>query len=353
MASDSKKMPCYKPGRGRQAPNGTVTYYGHIQVAAGKLPPLPPNYKDFPLPCGKCTGCRLERSRQWAVRLMHEAQQHKHNSFVTLTYKDSELPNTGARAAADAARSLSLGLPQPIDNHAYTEARTHEIQEGAASLSKADLTAFTKRLNENSRRKFGNGVKYYACGEYGDRTQRPHYHIAIFGEDFGVDRVFYKNAPSGKPLYRSKTLDRLWPHGGADIGDLTFESAAYIARYVMKKHTGPKAIEHYMRENERGEKYWLTPEFNVMSRRPGIAKKWFDKNRHDVYPHDHVISRGHPAKPPRAYDKWLEQIDPYLLADIKKAREDGPHNPDEETNARLEVRQICAQAKLNQTKRTL
>nr|AVQ10323.1 replication protein VP4 [Gokushovirinae environmental samples] len=346
-------MPCAKPGRGRQAPNGTVTYYGHLQVAAGKLPPLPPNYKDFPLPCGKCTMCKLERSRQWAVRLMHEAQLHERNSFVTLTYKDTELPDTPARAAADSARATSaLGLPQRIDSHARAETHTHEIQPAAASLSKADLQAFTKRLNEDCRRRFGNGVKYYACGEYGDRTQRPHYHIAIFGEDFSDDRFPWKLS-NGKQLWRSSRLERLWPHGDAYIGDLTYESAAYVARYVMKKITGSRAVDHYMRENERGEKYWLTPEFNVMSRRPGIAKKWFDKNKHDVFPHDHVITRGHPAKPPRAYDKWLEQIDPYLHATIKEARENAPHNPEDETNARLEVRETVALAKLNQTKRSL
>jgi len=344
-------MPCYKPGRGRQAPNGTVTYYGHLQIAAGKLPPLPSNYKEYPLPCGQCTGCRLERSRQWAVRLMHEAQLHQANSFVTLTYNDQNLPNAGASSKTHRAGDVRLGSDANTKTPRTRETHTHEIQE-SASLSKADLQAFTKRLNEDVRRRSGNGVKYYACGEYGDKTHRPHYHIAIFGEDFADDRFPWKRS-NNKQLWRSSRLERLWPLGDAFIGDLTFESAAYIARYVMKKQTGAKAVDHYMRENERGEKYWLTPEFNVMSRRPGIAKKWFDKNKDDVFPHDHVISRGHPAKPPRAYDKWLEQIDPYLLANIKKARENGPHNPEDETPARLEARETVALAKLNQNKRSL
>jgi len=288
---------------------------------------------------------------------MHEAQQHEKTSFVTLTYNDDHLPTVSAAASSQSLTAAAKSRPQPDPQNNYPrthETRTHEFIKEAASLSKGDLQAFTKRLNEDVRRRSGKGVKYYACGEYGDRTQRPHYHIAIYGEDFSDDRQFWKNTQSGHLLWRSSRLARLWPHGTADIGDLTFESAAYIARYIMKKITGTKATDHYMRENERGEKYWLTPEFNVMSRRPGIASKWFEENRKDVYPHDHVISRGHPAKPPRYYDKLLEQIDPYLLQEIKADREAAAEKTaGDNTPARLEVREIVALAKLNQTKRSL
>lgn len=344
-------MPCNYPATGRQSPTGTITYYGHIQRAAGKIPPLPPNYKDMPLPCGKCTGCKLERSRQWAVRLMHEAQLHTRTSFVTLTYEDAELPERRA-AQSSARRNVRPELTQPIDRHAHAKTHAHETKE-ASSLSKADLRQFTKRLNQHAIRTFGKGVKYYACGEYGENTDRPHYHIAIYGEDFGVDRAFWKNAQSGNPLYRSKTLARLWPHGGADIGDLTFESAAYIARYIMKKITGTKAEDHYRRVNERGEEYWLEPEFNVMSRRPGLAKEWFMKNKDDVFPHDHVISRGSPAKPPRYYDKLLEQLAPYEYIIMKEARENAPRNAEDQLPHRLEAREIVTLAKLQQRKRSL
>ncbi|QCQ84644.1 replication initiator protein [Blackfly microvirus SF02] len=343
-------MPCYKPGRGRQAPDGTVTYYGHIQIAAGKLPPLPKYFKDFPLPCGKCTGCRLERSRQWAVRLMHEAQLHKKTSFVTLTYKNTELPGSAARNIEDSLRALrSPQLRTALDRRAHAEARAHDDQE--PSLSKGDLKAFTNRLNTAAHRRFGNGVKYYACGEYGETTHRPHYHIAIYGEDFADDRIPWKLS-NGHQLWRSSRLATLWPHGDADIGELTFESAAYIARYIMKKITGAKAHDHYKREKE-GKEYWLEPEFNVMSRRPGIASRWFEQNHSDVYPHDHVISRGHPAKPPRYYDYLLEKIDEHMYDYMKIAREEAPRQEGEETPARLAVRETVALAKLLQNKRSL
>lgn len=328
-----------------------MTYYGHLQKSAGRIPPLPPNYKDIPLPCGKCTGCKLERSRQWAVRLMHEAQLHKKTSFITLTYKTESLPNRRATSQSLSARRTVRPGRDSIAHHAHAETHAHEEQD--ESLSKADLQAFTKRLNQETRRRSTKGVKYYACGEYGDQKHRPHYHIAVYGEDFSDDRTYWKRANSGHILWRSSRLARLWPHGDADIGDLTFESAAYIARYILKKITGTKAHDHYKRWNKEGNEYWLTPEFNVMSRRPGLAKEWFMKNKSDVFPHDHVIARGNPAKPPRYYDKLLEALAPYEHALIKQKREKTPRNAEDQTPARLEAREIVTLAKLNQNKRSL
>lgn len=292
---------------------------------------------------------------------MHEAQLHKKTSFITLTYNNNHLPTPGASSQSLTAPGTSAWLRtrkhhtnERPNTHAEPHAHGLTKQDATGSLRPADLQAFTKRLNEDVRRKSGKGVKYYACGEYGDRTYRPHYHIAVYGEDFSDDRQFWKHSQSGNLLWRSSRLKRLWPHGDADIGELTFESAAYIARYIMKKITGNKALDHYRREDKEGNEYWLEPEFNVMSRRPGLAKQWFDQNKNDVYPHDHVISRGHPAKPPRYYDKLLEQVDPYLLASIKADREAAAelHMADN-TPARLEAREIVALAKLNQTKRSL
>lgn len=346
-------MPCYKPGRGIQAPNGALTYYGNIQVATGKCPTkLPPNYLQFPLPCGRCIGCKLERSRQWAVRLMHEAQLHERTCFVTLTYKDASLPNTAARLQSQraAVRQYRCRTVKPSRTR---ETRTHVALPEAASLSKNDLRKFTQALNSHVRRTFGVGVRYFACGEYGDKTHRPHYHIAIYGEDFSGDRTHWKTAESGSTLWRSPRLASLWPHGDADIGDLTFESAAYIARYITKKITGTKAQNHYKRTNKEGKEYWLEPEFNVMSRRPGLAKEWFLQFNKDVYPHDHVISRGYKAKPPRYYDKLLEALAPFEHEQLKAARKAAPHNEDDQTNARLEARETVALAQLNQNKRSL
>lgn len=250
-------------------------------------------------------------------------------------------------------RSRAAQVPEDQLEHEPTRTRETRTHADHASLSKEDLRGFTLRLYSDVRRRFGAGVRYYACGEYGDRTQRPHYHIAVFGEDFSDDRQEWKRS-NGHQLWRSSRLKRLWPHGDADIGDLTFESAAYIARYIMKKITGQKAEDHYRRIDQEGNPYWLTPEFNVMSRRPGIAKAWFDKHMEDVYPHDHVISRGHPAKPPRYYDVLLDRVNPYLLATIKQEREAGAaFAAHDQTPERLEARETVALAKLQQSKRSL
>jgi len=135
------------------------------------------------VPCGRCIGCRLERSRQWALRCMHELEFHKCNSFVTLTYRDNDLP---------------MGNME-------------------ATLVPDDLMLFWKRL----RKEYGNGIRYFACGEYGERTRRPHYHACIFGVDFKDRKVF--STKGDFTLYTSDTLDSIWGYGHCIIGDVSFE----------------------------------------------------------------------------------------------------------------------------------
>ena len=226
------------------------------------------------LPCGRCIGCRLERSRQWALRCVLEAKSHEENCFITLTYNDEHLP-----------KNLSL-LPR-------------------------DLTLFFKRL----RKSLGDKkIRYFACGEYGEKNKRPHYHAIIFGHDF-KDRQCMFNADTFSAVGVSVELADLWPFGFSSVGDMTFESAAYVARYCLKKYYGDpaKVKEHY------GDR---VPEFVVMSRHPGIAANWFDKyGLSDVAPYDQCICRGKVCKPPRYFDKLLEKIDEELLKHNKERRE--------------------------------
>jgi len=348
-------MPCFHPLDARRSPGGTIGFK-----------PMTPFDKLIKLPCGRCKGCRLERSRQTAVRLMHEAQLHQKNSFVTLTYNDTYLP-TPAREFAKPHRApdASPGLRQHTESSTHTR-RTHaHVETELASLSRRDLQLFTKRLNQDVRRRVGQGVKYYACGEYGDRTHRPHYHIAIFGEDFSDDRKFWKNSRSGHPLWRSSRLARLWDMGDADIGDLTFESAAYIARYIFKKvlGTNDKAEllrqQQYRRTDAAGNDHWLTPEFNTMSRGgrtgKGLGHGWFEKYRTSVYPHDRVVIDGKAAKPPRYYDQLLEQLDQAMHDLVKAEREAAleTRNPADFLPERLRAGEAILTAAMNQRKRPL
>lgn len=274
---------------GYRGPNGAVVFSRTFR---------PTNQYQMAIPCGQCVGCRLEHSRQWAVRCMHEAQMHEASSFVTLTYDDEHLP-----------KDKSLHLEH--------------------------WTNFAKRL-----RKQVGPFRFLHCGEYGDKLHRPHYHACIFGLDFIEDREQYKKA-----LFLSPLLNKTWGMGFAVIGSLTFESAAYVSRYVVKKITGKAAEDHY-----QGRK----PEYATMSRRPGLGQTWFNKYHSEVYPSDEVIVRGKKCKPPRYYDKLLEKQNPELLKLIKDQRKKAAieHEADQ-TWERLKVREEVQEAKIRDKKREL
>lgn len=267
-------MACYHPLKGYQS--RTQTANGKYKIVFNsKL-----GYIDKPMsvPCGQCVGCRLDRSKSWAIRCMHEAQLHSQNCFITLTYSDEYLPSN-------------------------------------ASLRMSDFQKFMKRL----RKRFGAGIRFYHCGEYGEKLGRPHYHACIFGFDFPDKEILRKN--NGYPLYTSKILESLWQFGFSSIGTLTFESAAYVARYILKKVNGELASSHYETiDMETGVVDYKTPEYTTMSRRPGIAAGWFDKYYTDVYPRDNVIYRGREYKPPRFYDFKFEQIHSEAYEKIKLNR---------------------------------
>lgn len=208
------------------------------------------------------------------------------------------------------------------------------------SLVRDEVPKFVRAL-----RKRGVRTRYFQSGEYGDEGLRPHYHACLFGYDF-PDKSVGPPSRSGAAQYFSPELDKVWGKGRASIGDLTFESAAYVARYVCKKVTGSRAAEHYERVNPLdGELVAVEPEFATMSNRPGIGATWFDKYGAEVYPHDEVIVRGRRAKPPRYYDRRLSEGD---LAPIKSARvAKSIGKLSDNSTARLSVREVCVKSRLN------
>lgn len=246
-------MPCYYPVKGYKGLNGGISFSPRS------------SYVDVPMqvPCGRCIGCRLERSRQWAVRIMHEVQMHDDNSFVTLTYAEDKLPPRGC-------------------------------------LVVRDFQLFMKRL----RKAYApERISFFHCGEYGDENGRPHYHAILFGVSF-PDAVLYSRNGRGESLYSSAFLSELWPHGLGLVGAVTFESAAYVARYCVKKITGQQALHYYQRvDAETGEIFHLPPEYATMSLRPGIGKAWFARYGAELEDNDSVVMRGHEMSVPRYYDK--------------------------------------------------
>lgn len=270
-------------------------------------------YRDMPVvvACGQCWGCRLERSRQWAVRCMHEASLYEENCFLTLTYADEFLPKFG-------------------------------------SLDKAAFPKFMKRLRKLISPK---KVRFFHAGEYGARLGRPHYHACLFGHDF-ADKVPWSSR-GGYPVWRSGQLEALWACGQSELGSVTFESAAYVARYIMKKVTGENAGEHYSTvDASSGEVVELEREYTTMSRRPGIGKPWLDRFMCEVYPEDSVVVRGRLMKPPRFYDLAYELTDSVGFQAVGRARRRA-RRPEDQTVERLEVREQVAQAKASLFKRSL
>lgn len=296
-------MACFHPLQAYQVSSGEVIFTERGDVV-----------RSLSLPCGQCVGCRLERSRQWAMRCMHEASLHKSNSFITLTYSEDHLPDRG-------------------------------------SLHYADFQRFMKRL----RKKFAPlRPRFYMCGEYGENFNRPHFHACIFGLDF-PDRVLWRKCDSGSRIYRSAVLEALWPFGYCSIGDVTFESAAYVARYCMKKVTGKASDDHYRQvDHDTGEVYNLVSEFNHMSLKPGIGANWLKKFQTDVYPHDYVVINGKKVRPPKYYDKRFAKILPDEWEDIQFKREsDARLRFEDNTPERLAVREVVTNAALSAFHRNL
>lgn len=271
----------------------------------------PTNYsahwaKAIKIPCGQCVGCRLEHSRQWAIRCVHEASLYTANSFITLTYADEHLPQTG-------------------------------------SLYKPDFQKFLKRLKYHSKQDY---IRFYMCGEYGDMFGRPHYHACLFDFDF-PDKKLYKNTTHGS-LYRSALLEDCWKYGFSTIGSVTFQSAAYVARYVMKKINGKKAADHYKIDDHHSR----TPEYTTMSLKPAIGLPWLLKYKFEPYPDDFIVLKGKKMRPPKYYDGVYELTYPSDHALMKKRRTaKAEEHEANNTPERLAVREYIQQRKLDLLKR--
>lgn len=185
------------------------------------------------------------------------------------------------------------------------------------------------------------------CGEYGSEEGRPHFHACVFGYDF-PDKVYWKTCGSESKLFRSQILEELWPYGFSSVGDLTFESAAYVARYCLKKVTGKEAEAHYRRMDvQTGELYSITPEFTRMSLKPGIGANWYRKFRTDVFPNDYVIVNGKKVKPPRYYDQLFGKDAPFEFDALAFDRELlARDRADDNTAERMAVKDTVAKAGL-------
>jgi len=243
---------------------------------------------------------------------MHETQSHEENCFITLTYDNIHLP------------------PK-------SEVNLRHFQ------------LFMKRL----RKKYKHKIRFFHVGEYGSKNQRPHYHAILFGHDFSDKK--HHTTIRGNKLYISKELQTLWPFGYSSIGTVTYKSAAYVSRYIIKKVSGNLAEAHYLKTDPKtGEIYKITPEYITMSLRPGIGHDWFKKFKSDVYPHDLVVLDGKKSPPPKYYDKLYKESNPEDYQRIQKKRtKDAVAFQEDNTPERLEVREEIQIRRVELLKRNL
>lgn len=312
-------MPCYHPligiDCGQRSVDGKVLY--HIRPFPKDLRPgidkhvgwsreydswIPcDESKGCPyivIPCGKCIGCRLEYSRQWANRCMLELQYHESAYFVTLTYNDYHVP-------------ISY-YPDPATGEAMP----------SMTLCKRDLQLFMKRLRDRFK---DQRIRFFGCGEYGPSTQRPHYHLILFG--LKLPDLVYIGDIRGNRYYMSRILEETWsvvvqkPNigrtllGHISITDVTWETCAYTARYITKKLNGA-AAQFYTDFN-------LQPPFVEMSRRPGLARQWYEDHP-DYHDYEYInvktITGGRKFRPPKYYDKLYDIDYPEESERIKEIR---------------------------------
>jgi hypothetical protein len=323
-------MPCYSPLAGYKDPvSGGWT---HVDKVKGK------NYEPLEVACGSCIGCRLDRSRMWSARIVHEASLYEYghgNSFVTLTYDDDHIPPNW-------------------------------------SLKKEDFQNFMKRLRNN----FDQRIRFYHCGEYGSHCKhkhpiskqnlhvdecpgcnvgRPHYHAILFNVRFDDLEIVGRN--NEHIHYTSKTLSDIWKMGNVQVGDVTADSAGYVARYCLKKVNGRNQDDHYRNiDPVTGEITYVQPEYSTMSNRPGIAKEWFDQYWRDCYPSGEIPipGKGVIRGAVRYFDKMMEQTDEELLEEVKETRRVfRDENADEYTPERLKDKYRVKQAQIRTLKREL
>lgn len=246
------------------------------------------------VPCGQCIGCRIDKTSIWATRCVHETLMHETSYFVTLTYDEEHLP-------AD--------LSVSIDEH----------------------QRFMKRLRKNTGQK---NIRFYMCGEYGSKGNRPHYHYLLFGLELNDLEFWHPGRPNKHngermPLYRSLTLENAWQHKGfVTLGQVTVQSAQYVAGYVRKKITG-KAIgkigenglkPYELYDSTSGLIIPRQPEFSVMSRNPGIGASFYEKYGDQIRRNDMCIINGKRVRVPRYYDERTKRDYPDIYERNKRKR---------------------------------
>lgn len=265
------------------------------------------------IPCKNCFACQLKYSAEWAARIMWECRRSEHNYFITITYDEEHLPIYESFKYID----------QDGQEEIYQNDGTW-----SGTLEPEDMTRFINSLRKYFERKGIKDIKYFYCGEYGNQVRnsmgfRPHYHMILMNCPLDITQFYdtYLDNKQKKFHWKSKELDRLWKKGMIDVGEVEFNSAAYVARYCMKK----LMLRGYYNKQDYA-KNGKIPEFIRMSRRPGIGMRYYDENKEKIYENDNVILKtihNNTAvfKPPKAFDNKFKEQFPERWAEIQESRQ--------------------------------
>lgn len=267
------------------------------------------------IPCGQCIACRINYSKEWAARCIMETIYHEENWFVTLTYDNDHVPTIDLRTG-----ELTRGGYWILEEKNPGK----EIIQ-SLSLLPLDLQLFMKRMRITQQRNGWGNIRFYSCGEYGGQTLRPHYHILMYGLHVPDLTYFKTDKDTGCEYYLSEYIAKIWGMGHIIIGKVTWNSCAYVSRYVMKKQLGKD--ENGLTAKDRYLEAGLEPEFVRMSLKPGIGQQYYQDHKQEIYLNDEIILPGGKKpivmKPPKKFDEWFENEYPDQLAIIKEAREEG------------------------------
>lgn len=256
-------------------------------------------YKHDIIPCGKCIGCRLEYSREWANRGYLESKLWEQNYFVTLTYDEEHLPM----------------MEEVEDENGFTYTNDGEWK---GTLKPKDLHDFMHDLRQHMKREYKqDGIRFMACGEYGEEGERPHYHLILFNLNLPTETFFEPRIINKNTYFRNTIIEKCWKKGISNISEADWNNIAYTARYITKKINGKESSEHYAMMGQEKE-------FFRVSRMPGIGEGYYQQHKEEIYARDEIIIKNTTGtiatKPPKYFDKLYEEEEPEKFKKIKEKR---------------------------------
>lgn len=267
-------------------------------------------YPQIKLPCGNCPECQKEYYMAWATRGSRELMQWETSLFITLTYDDENYP-------AD------------------------------KSLKKKHVQDFIKRVKKRFQSSPENPIRQIYCGEYGEKTLRPHYHCVLFNMDF-IDKKRHYKTDQGHQVYISEELSRLWGKGNAEFGYATPGTIAYVFKYILKKKTRKEKSKPLVIEID-GTHHTVEHEFIESSRNPGIgaiSRKSKSINK------GFLVVNGVKQKLPKYLLNYLKENNPEAYEVLKLQKFDYYQNLPKESPLRKKQKEE-AQKKLTDTKKRL